>query len=184
MGHVSPFPRCVFSASHRGLACGWSAGGRRGAGYVARSDARRLRLGCASSGRAASALAQAQGGSAFPLDQERGYWRVHLEGGIQHDFVPLPDDLTSDLLRRDFTVNALALDEAGRWHDPTGGQADLRARRLRMVSAHNLHADPLRAWRAARFEVTLGFRMDAATEQAVRQVAADRICPLAAPACG
>lgn len=133
---------------------------------------------------AASALAQAQGGSAFPLDQERGYWRVHLPGSVQHDFVPLPDDLTSDLLRRDFTVNALALDEAGRWHDPTGGQADLRARRLRMVSAHNLHADPLRAWRAARFEVTLGFRMDAATEQAVRQVAADlsaRWLPLPAP---
>ncbi|THF68097.1 CCA tRNA nucleotidyltransferase [Deinococcus sp. Arct2-2] len=121
---------------------------------------------------AATALAQTQGGAAFPLDQERGYWRVHLLDGVQHDFVPLPDDLNADLLRRDFTVNAMALDAAGRWHDPTGGRADLRARRLRMVSAANLHTDPLRAWRAARFEVTLRFRMEAATEQTVRDVAA------------
>ncbi len=121
---------------------------------------------------AARTLAQGQGGSAFPLDEGRGYWRVHLPDGIQHDFVPLPADLHTDLLRRDFTVNAMALDAAGQWHDPTGGQADLRARRLRMVSAHNLHTDALRTWRAARFEVTLGFRMDAATEQTVREVAA------------
>ncbi|MFB9994114.1 CCA tRNA nucleotidyltransferase [Deinococcus oregonensis] len=133
---------------------------------------------------AANVLAQAQGGAAFPLDQERGYWRVHLPNGAQHDFVPLPDDLNADLLRRDFTVNAMALGAAGQLHDPTGGQADLQARRLRMVSAHNLQTDSLRAWRAARFEVTLGFRMDAATEQAVREVtaalAAGRL-PLPAP---
>ncbi|ANE43207.1 CCA tRNA nucleotidyltransferase [Deinococcus puniceus] len=122
--------------------------------------------------KAAIALAQAHGGSAFPLDQERGYWRVHLPDGVQHDFVPLPDDLNADLLRRDFTVNAMALDAAGQLHDLTGGQGDLRARRLRMVSAANLHTDSLRAWRAARFEVTLGFRTDAATEQTVREVAA------------
>lgn len=121
---------------------------------------------------AASALAHAHGGAAFPLDQERGYWRVHLLDGVQHDFVPLPDDLNADLLRRDFTVNAVALDAAGQWHDPSGGRADVRARLLRMVSAQNLSTDPLRAWRAVRFEVTLGFRTDAATEQTVREVAA------------
>jgi len=122
---------------------------------------------------AAHILALQTGGTAFALDGERGYWRVHAPGGVQHDFVPLPPDVDADLLRRDFTVNALALTAGGQLLDPAGGQADLRARRLRMVSAGNLHADPLRAWRAARFETTLSFRLEEATEAAVRQVAAD-----------
>lgn len=122
---------------------------------------------------AARTLAGGVGGSAFPLDAERGYWRVHGPGGVQHDFVPLPGDLTDDLLRRDFTVNALALTPQRRVIDPSGGQADLRARRLRMVSEANLRADPLRAWRAVRFEITLGFLLEPGTEATVRQVAAD-----------
>jgi poly(A) polymerase len=122
---------------------------------------------------AARELAARSGASAFALDEARGYWRVHCPDGLQHDFVPLPDDVTADLLRRDFTVNALALTADGRILDPAGGRADLRARRLRMVSEANLRDDPLRAWRGARFEVTLGFRLDPATGAAVRRVAAD-----------
>lgn len=125
---------------------------------------------------AAEQMARASGGSAFPLDLERDYWRVHAPGGLQHDFVPLPADLHSDLLRRDFTFNAMAIVQGhhAQGHqviDPLGGQTDLKARRLRMVSAQNLRADPLRAWRAARFEATLGFSPEAATEEALRQVA-------------
>ncbi|THF88044.1 CCA tRNA nucleotidyltransferase [Deinococcus sp. KSM4-11] len=123
--------------------------------------------------RAAHDCAALLGGAVFPLDVERGYWRVHASGGVQHDFVPLPADVMADLTRRDFTVNALALTQDGRVIDPTGGRRDLRARRLRMVSEANLRADPLRAWRAARFEVTLGFRLEAATEAAVRRIALD-----------
>ncbi|GAA5533056.1 CCA tRNA nucleotidyltransferase [Deinococcus aluminii] len=122
---------------------------------------------------AARELAAQVGGSAFLLDEARGYWRVHVPEGVQHDFVPQPDDIADDLRRRDFTVNALALTGGGKLLDPAGGQADLRARRLRMVSEANLRDDSLRAWRAVRFEVTLGLRMEAATEAAVRQVAAD-----------
>ncbi|OLV17443.1 tRNA nucleotidyltransferase, CC-adding [Deinococcus marmoris] len=122
---------------------------------------------------AARAMADALGGSAFPLDEERGYWRVHLDGEAHHDFVPLPADVNDDLLRRDFTVNALALTEAKKILDPSGGQVDLKARRLRMVSAANLRADPLRAWRAARLELTLDFRLEPETERVVREVAAD-----------
>ncbi|EYB67480.1 metal dependent phosphohydrolase [Deinococcus phoenicis] len=122
---------------------------------------------------AAWELAAQTGGSAFPLDETRGYWRVHAPDGRQHDFVPLPDDVRGDLLRRDFTVNALALTAGRQIIDPAGGQADLRSRRLRMVSEANLRDDPLRAWRAARFEVTLGFRLDPPTEAAVQRVAAD-----------
>ncbi|WP_034384885.1 HD domain-containing protein [Deinococcus sp. YIM 77859] len=133
---------------------------------------------------AAQALAAQVGGPAFALDEARGYWRVQTPAGIQHDFVPLPQDITSDLLRRDFTVNALALTADRKLLDPAGGRADLRARRLRMVSEANLREDPLRAWRAVRFETTLGFRLEPATETAVRQAAADLAAgrlPLPAP---
>lgn len=122
---------------------------------------------------AAQQLAHDSGGAAFALDEARGYWRVQAPSGVQHDLVPRPPDVTADLLRRDFTVNALALTEARQVLDPVGGRRDLRARRLRMVSAANLRADPLRAWRAARFEVTLGFALEPATETAVRAVAAE-----------
>lgn len=122
---------------------------------------------------AARELAVSTGGSAFPLDLERGYWRVSAAGGIQHDLVPLPDEVNADLLRRDFTVNALALDAAHRVLDPAGGQGDLRAKRIRMVSEANLRVDPLRAWRATRFEVTLGFKMEAQTEAVIRHVITD-----------
>ncbi|GGI82217.1 HD domain-containing protein [Deinococcus wulumuqiensis] len=122
----------------------------------------------------AGARAQAAqvGGSAFALDEARGYWRV-TAGDVQHDFVPLPASLEDDLRRRDFTVNALAIREGGRVLDLLGGQGDLKRRVLRMVSEDNLRADPLRAWRAARFVTTLGFTLERQTERAVRQVASD-----------
>ncbi|WP_339096092.1 CCA tRNA nucleotidyltransferase [Deinococcus sp. VB142] len=121
---------------------------------------------------AAKVLAATTGGAVFALDEERGYWRV-MAGELQHDFVPRPANLEDDLRRRDFTVNALALLPGGRVFDPLGGKKDLSRRTLRMVSEANLRADPLRAWRAARFLTTLGLRLEAGTEAAVRRVAAD-----------
>jgi hypothetical protein len=77
-----------------------------------------------------------------------------------------------DLLRRDFTVNALALTRAGRVVDVTGGQADLARRRLRTVgpAPERLRQDPLRVWRAVRFLAYApgDWRWDAALEAAVR----------------
>lgn len=109
-------------------------------------------------------------GKLFVLDAERGYWRVHGRGQ-QHDFVPLPADLTEDLFRRDFTVNAIALDERRKVIDPSNGRADLKRKQLRMVSPQNLHDDPLRIWRAVRFEYSLGFRTEEQTETEIRYVA-------------
>lgn len=60
-------------------------------------------------------------------------------------------DLTDDLRRRDFTVNALALDLDGGLHDPLGGVDDLNARQLRPCSATTFTADPTRLFRAFRF---------------------------------
>lgn len=58
--------------------------------------------------------------------------------------------LEQDLLRRDFTINAIAQDADGNLADPFNGVSDLRARRLRHVSDAFIE-DPVRILRAARF---------------------------------
>jgi tRNA nucleotidyltransferase (CCA-adding enzyme) len=58
--------------------------------------------------------------------------------------------LEDDLIRRDFTINAMAQDENGALIDPYGGQRDLQARVLRHVGPAFVD-DPLRVLRAARF---------------------------------
>jgi poly(A) polymerase len=77
--------------------------------------------------------------------------------------VSYADDIETDLMRRDFTINALALalDEP-ELVDPAGGLADLAARRLRtpMDPEISFGDDPLRMLRAARFAATLGFEPD------------------------
>ncbi|MDE2310136.1 MAG: multifunctional CCA addition/repair protein [Betaproteobacteria bacterium] len=64
--------------------------------------------------------------------------------------------LEQDLLRRDFTVNAIAEDADGNLIDPYGGEADLRAGILRHVSPA-FGEDPVRILRAARFVARFGF---------------------------
>jgi tRNA nucleotidyltransferase (CCA-adding enzyme) len=64
--------------------------------------------------------------------------------------------LEQDLLRRDFTINAIAQDADGKLIDPHRGVADLRAGILRHVSAA-FSEDPVRILRAARFAARFGF---------------------------
>ncbi len=66
--------------------------------------------------------------------------------------------LEQDLLRRDFTINAIAQDADGKLIDPYGGEADLRAGILRHVSPA-FGEDPVRILRAARFVARFGFRI-------------------------
>ena len=73
-----------------------------------------------------------------------------------------PGELTDDLARRDFTVNAMALSPDGEVHDPHMGQYDLRYRILRAVGSapERLQEDPLRILRALRFAVTRSMGVD------------------------
>jgi poly(A) polymerase len=76
--------------------------------------------------------------------------------------VQFGDTLEGDLLRRDFTVNAMALELPGlTFVDPHGGLADLADRRLRTPGAPELSFgdDPLRMMRGARFAAQLGFTL-------------------------
>ncbi|HEV7523469.1 MAG TPA: CCA tRNA nucleotidyltransferase [Acidimicrobiia bacterium] len=90
--------------------------------------------------------------------------------------VTFSDDIETDLSRRDFTVNAMAiaLDPADndRFVDPYGGLTDLAARRLRTPLAPEIsfEDDPLRMLRAARFVTTLGFEPDAAAIAAIERM--------------
>ncbi|WP_370566308.1 hypothetical protein [Cyanobium sp. LEGE 06113] len=86
----------------------------------------------------------------------------------------VPGRLADDLARRDFTINAIALDLAsGELLDPHGGQADLQRRQLRLLHPHSLRDDPSRLVRGARYGARLGFQLEAGSrEQARRTLAA------------
>jgi poly(A) polymerase len=87
--------------------------------------------------------------------------------------VTYSDDITTDLSRRDFTINAIAiaLDEPD-LVDPHGGLDDLVTRRLRTPLSPEISFgdDPLRMLRAARFVATLGFEPDAELVSAIEQM--------------
>lgn len=125
----------------------------------------------------ARAAAQHLRADFYPLDAERGVGRVLLtrdDERLTLDFARLRgDSLEADLAARDFTINALALDPAAPEGviDPTGGQADLRGKTIRACGPQSINADPVRAIRAVRLAVQLGFRMDHATRAAVRAAA-------------
>ena len=77
-----------------------------------------------------------------------------------------------DLHRRDFTINAIAYHLAtDQLIDPLDGKADIASKTLRMVSAENLAADPLRLLRAYRQAAQLGFSLSKETQAAIRQLA-------------
>ena len=81
------------------------------------------------------------------------------DGTTRKPVVAFGDDLEDDLVRRDFTVNAMALRLPGlELVDPHGGMLDLAAQRLRTPSAPEVSFsdDPLRMMRAARFVAQLG----------------------------
>lgn len=69
--------------------------------------------------------------------------------------------LETDLSRRDFTMNAIAMDASGTIIDPFGGQQDIKNDLIRLVGGvERLREDPLRMLRAIRFSIQLDFYMD------------------------
>jgi tRNA nucleotidyltransferase (CCA-adding enzyme) len=83
----------------------------------------------------------------------------------------MPAGIERDLRRRDFTVNAMAIDLMADDHallDPLGGRADLAAGRLRILHPLSFVEDPTRMFRAARYGARLGFDIDPWTERCRR----------------
>lgn len=103
-------------------------------------------------------------------------WFRHLPGlgNLEATLIPSRAALADDLQRRDFTVNAIALDMTGRLFDPLQGLDDLQHRRLRACSASVFRDDPLRLFRALRFEAE-EWQTDATTEALIRQHPGDSL---------
>jgi tRNA nucleotidyltransferase/poly(A) polymerase len=100
------------------------------------------------------------------------------------DILPVAGaDIKDDLARRDFTINAIALDLVSRkLIDPLGGQRDLAAGKIRMVSPNAFRNDPVRLIRAFRLAASFDLQIEDATVAAIandarliRHSAAERI---------
>lgn len=146
----------------------------------------------------AGELSRRTGGYAFMLSEGFGAWRVVArERDWQVDLLPVAEGrIETDLVARDFTINALAIPierladegvlggvvDSADLIDPFGGVQDLHERRLRMVSHDGFDRDPLRVLRLARLKCELSFAVDGHTREAARggaaqleRVAAERI---------
>ena len=105
--------------------------------------------------------------------------------GRRPDSVEFVSDIVADLARRDFTVNAIALDpNDGHVIDPYEGRKDLERHVIRAVGVplERFREDGLRVLRAARFSATLEFELDPETQKAIepsldvyRKVSAERV---------
>lgn len=84
--------------------------------------------------------------------------------------VVFTDSLEEDLRRRDFTVNAMALNLRGELADPLGGQRDLERKLLRCVGEpdRRFREDALRILRGVRFAAALGFALEPETDRSLR----------------
>ncbi len=85
------------------------------------------------------------------------------------DSVVFTASLEEDLRRRDFTVNAMAMDLRGQIRDPFGGREDLEKGILRCVGdpARRFGEDALRIMRGLRFAAALGFDLESATAERI-----------------
>lgn len=140
------------------------------------------------------------GGRALPTGLKHGTVTVRTPGGpvevttyrldgAYHDHrrpdsVTFTRSLEEDLARRDFTVNAMALNLRGEPRDPFGGRADLERQVLRCVGEpdRRFEEDALRILRGLRFAAVLGLEIESETAAAIRRnreglrdIAAERI---------
>ena len=97
-----------------------------------------------------------------------------------------PSSIKEDLYRRDFTINALAIDLNGHTFgdliDYYGGVSDLDNKTIRALHDRSFVDDPTRVFRAIRFEQRFGFRLEAKTFGLLKEAAAtDLIHQLSGP---
>jgi tRNA nucleotidyltransferase (CCA-adding enzyme) len=125
---------------------------------------------------------------AFPDGLKMDIATTRRESYAQPAVLPTvqPASIEEDLSRRDFTINAIAVQlnpqQFGRVLDPYGGQRDLRARIIRVLHAGSFQDDPTRIFRAIRFEQRFGFRLDRTTVDLLAQAAStDLIQGLSGP---
>lgn len=105
-----------------------------------------------------------------PLDEENKIYRLVLPDKINYIDItnPIENSLEKDLMRRDLTINAIAVNiRTGDIVDISGGITDIKNKLINYVSELNFVDDPLRLLRVYRFQALLGFELAPETINAV-----------------
>ncbi len=110
-----------------------------------------------------------------PLDEENKIYRIVLkDSDNKHNpemidvTNPVENSLERDLMRRDLTINAIAVNiKSGEVVDLFGGIPDIKNKTLNYIEETNFADDPLRLLRVYRFQSTLGFELSQKTIHAV-----------------
>lgn len=124
-------------------------------------------------------VATAVGGKYVVLDETNQVVRIIVVTDMkqwQLDFSSLSVSIEEDLKRRDFTINAIAIDleeltrkgKEVRLIDPFGGELDLRRGLVRAINEHIFKADPVRLLRGVRLAAEYDFKLDEDTENLSR----------------
>jgi len=107
----------------------------------------------------------------FTLDLATARKEIYAKPGALPTITP--GALNDDLIRRDFSINAmavsLALNDYGELIDPYQGKNDLEHRLIRILNPKSFHDDATRILRAVRYEQRLGFGIEMQTAQLLKQ---------------
>ena len=115
-------------------------------------------------------LAELFEASFVPLDEENKIYRIVLPDKINYIDItnPVGDSIEKDLMRRDLTINAIAVNiRTGELIDISGGVTDIRNKCINYVNELNFVDDPLRLLRVYRFQALYGFELAPETISAV-----------------
>ena len=132
-----------------------------------------------------------QVGKNFPVfihpktNEEYALARSERKVGNKHtDFEFIFDSditLEEDLLRRDFTINAMAIDENDNVIDYFNGKEDLQNKLIRAVRPETFIEDPLRVLRGCRFAAQLDFNIESETMELFKKMVADGMLEFLTP---
>ncbi|MBW3671336.1 MAG: hypothetical protein KY432_06645 [Acidobacteria bacterium] len=115
-----------------------------------------------------------------PIDFTTARTETYPEPGVLP--VVRPATVQEDLLRRDFSVNAMAFDlQESTLLDPAGGAADLESGLLRILHADSFIDDPTRMFRLSRFAARLQFRIENETQQLLDEALAAKAFQTVSP---
>ena len=115
-------------------------------------------------------LAELFEASFVPLDEENKIYRIVLPDKINYIDItnPVGDSIEKDLMRRDLTINAIAVNiRTGELIDISGGVTDIRNKCINYVNELNFVDDPLRLLRVYSFQALYGFELAPETISAV-----------------